>query len=605
MQSFDSLDELYSYLEENILSLKNYKIANLFKNFKSIKLKENSIEEAKKAQLEQLFFDFNAFYGNEALFSDKKGQIFKIYDLVKPEDYDYFILRLQNTKNPLLKSHYAKILWFSPKKHGKYGKIIVNSNFDLFKLYKKEIIEDKSSGKEFILFNCLKNAYSISYQLDYEKDSIKSTIMSLIKEENFLDRAVIGYLIVNWMWEKRKRFDREDFKDLNDVCWKLAKIFADEGQLFDSINILEHGLKIEHKLQTSKYEWRKEIASNYESLVKKNEKNNKFNAIRHCLLAIKYYKIVKDTTKVEELENKYKKLITEVEYKKASVRLDAGIFIKTIEDKVQEILQYEPEELILFLMLSVELLPYYLDINKMTEDNAKKLPILSASTRVVMDQSGHPAKYFKTEEERKYFDLVFNYQLYLELYCSPLISRIFFDSIAQNKLSAEILIEFLREKSWISKDLDKQFDNKKIKYNWLAGITPAILDYFRQVELFMVNPDYANFILCVDSLVLKIEGIVRDLCRFNGIITSKIDKNNKLIKKEKDINELLNEEKLKEVLSIDDILFLKILLIEQSGYNLRNRIAHSLIEPYDYSIETANLLLLAILRLLKYEWKNE
>lgn len=600
---FTSIDELYSYLEENILELKDYQIANLFKELKNLKFSENNLEEAKKAQLEQLFFDFNLIYGKNALFSDKEGKLLKVYDLINPDDYNYFIERLSKAENPCLKSHYAKILWFSPLKHAKYGYVVVDSNFELFRLYKEKLVNN-TFKQELELSNCLKNAYTISHQLNYKNELIKSELLSMIRLNGFFNNLVVSCsLIINWIWELRKKFDNEDFNGLDDVCWKLAKNWREED-LHASIDILELGFKIEQKLQTNNYKWKKEIAIAHERIMNKNEEKDKFIAIKHCLLSIDNYKISKDFEKVAELEEKYNKLNKDINYKKASFKFDYGIFLKTINEEVEDILKYDPKEIILILMLSEKLLPYHVDLNKMTQENAQKLPILAASNKVVMDQSGHPSEYFLTEKDKKYFDLIFNYKIYLELYNAPLITKILLDSIAKNKLSAKILINFLKDKSWINKDLNKQTKTQKFKYNWLAGITPAIIDYFRQIEIYMINPEHANFILCVDSFVLKIEGIIRDLCKFNKIVTSKPDKNNKLVKKEKNINDLLYENKLKKVLSIDELLFLRVLLIEQSGYNLRNRIAHSLIEPHDYTVYTANLLLFALLRLFKYEWKD-
>jgi len=87
---FISIKELYSYLEENMGELKDYQISNLFKDLKTLKFSENNPEEAKKAQLEQLFFDFNLIHGKNALFSDKEGTLLKVFDLIKNDDYRGF-----------------------------------------------------------------------------------------------------------------------------------------------------------------------------------------------------------------------------------------------------------------------------------------------------------------------------------------------------------------------------------------------------------------------------------------------------------------------------------------------------------------------------------
>jgi hypothetical protein len=606
MQSFDSLQELHFYLEKNALNLKDLQIADLFKELKDLKFTENKIEEAKKARLEQMLFDFNVMYGKNALFSNEDNEIINIFNLIEHNEYNYLEHRLNYTENPLLQSHYAKILWFSPKSEFKYGVKLVFSNLELFNLYKKNLIENKDDNYSLKTFNSLKNAYSISYKLNSrEKDFIKSEILAAIKEHDFFDDSTLGIFLINWIWEDRKKFTKEDFNGIDIVCWQLAEKLANKGDLHSSIEILEHGAKIEQKLQTKNFEWVKEIASAYEKLVEEYEKdNNLLMALKYCPLAIDKYNNINDIRKVNELETKYIAINRSAEYAKFSVEIDNDKFIKIIEKNVDNVLKYTPNEIILFLMTSKSLFPKYSDLNIITEENFKEAPILSECSKMIIDQNGHPTKYIKTIKENKSFNLDLNYKEHLEIYYNHLVSDIFINAILKKKFSAEILINYLKNNSWIGKDQDIPHGSK-IKYNWLSNISPSISDYFRQIEIYIVNPNSANFILCIDSLVLKIEGIIRDLCEFNEIITSKSDRNNKLTRKEKDINELLREDKLEDILGKDDLLFLKMLLIEKSGYNLRNNIAHALIKSNNYTIYNASLILLAVLRLSRFDMKDK
>ena len=84
------------------------------------------------------------------------------------------------------------------------------------------------------------------------------------------------------------------------------------------------------------------------------------------------------------------------------------------------------------------------------------------------------------------------------------------------------------------------------------------------------------------------------------ISTTRINTDN--TSEEKSLNQLLEEEKLKEMIGENDLFFLKFVLIDQ-GFNLRNKIAHSLMHPSEYNKTNANLLILALFRLLKYELK--
>ncbi len=55
--------------------------------------------------------------------------------------------------------------------------------------------------------------------------------------------------------------------------------------------------------------------------------------------------------------------------------------------------------------------------------------------------------------------------------------------------------------------------------------------------------------------------------------------------------------KKEKLFNEDEILFFKALLVEKAGYNLRHKVAHSLIQYDEYSIGIAHLLVLLLLRL--------
>jgi hypothetical protein len=123
------------------------------------------------------------------------------------------------------------------------------------------------------------------------------------------------------------------------------------------------------------------------------------------------------------------------------------------------------------------------------------------------------------------------------------------------------------------------------------------------MEYFLSSGKTPNFILAIDSLTLKIEGIIRDFCEFSDITTfsSKREKSG-IIVRERDINALLHDTKLKDILGNDNILLLRFLLVEKRGYNLHHKVAHSLMTYWEYNINLIHLLILILLRLSKYDF---
>ncbi len=191
-----------------------------------------------------------------------------------------------------------------------------------------------------------------------------------------------------------------------------------------------------------------------------------------------------------------------------------------------------------------------------------------------------------------------------------LINEIFLEALRKEKMSLEIVVDFLQKHSWYGKTFEKKMpDGETIAFKWLGFLTPALHEYFSQMRMFLLNPaiNHPNFILTIDSLILKLEGLLRDLCEFSGITTFYTTKDNKgrNLVREKDINALLYEEDIKKLFDEDELLFLRYLLIEKAGLNLRNKIAHSLVNIHDYNFDNTHLLMLALLRLARFDFMSK
>ena len=120
-------------------------------------------------------------------------------------------------------------------------------------------------------------------------------------------------------------------------------------------------------------------------------------------------------------------------------------------------------------------------------------------------------------------------------------------AIRANKLSADEILKFLGQYSWFGKNIAKRLPNDAtIEYNWLRVIAPALHEFFLQMQYYLLNPDenHPNFVLCIDSLTLKIEGLVRDICRFTNVRTFYMtqDEKQRNVSREKDVNRLFHEE---------------------------------------------------------------
>ncbi len=617
MDDFKDLNSIYTYIEANAIDFKfSNQIADIFKNFRDVKLKEDKKKEAYKAQWELDFFSFGIHKGKLGpLFTtaDKEGNEISYPNLenFNEDTYEYLSERLDNSKNPLIKAHYSIILWFSPKKHGKYAKIAVDSLLELVKLYENKDKKEPNEQWGYKLFQSIENAYYIGLNAKYRINDVKLEIIRLIKSFNSKSKSsfVLKLRLIELMLDEKKNFVKDDFSGFQKVCWEISNDLISKENLHGTIMILEIGEKVDNKTGIKTYNWRKRIAKSYESLMEHAIKKENMASIDFCLLSLENYQKINDKNKIKELEEKYEKLNQDIELNKISVPLgDYDKHLKEMAEYSDELTENDSLVLIEVLMGGYNfLLPKFENIEELTDNIIKSFPLMAMCSKVDLDPRGHPAKHYTSEEDKKYHEIIRHYLMFVEMASKPFIQSFFINAIHKKKLSPQIILNFLREETWLGRIYENRIYNKTVKHDWIALLAPSIYDYFRQMEIFFLNPvNSPNFTLCTDSLVLKLEGIIRDFCGLNGIKTFEtFSKDGKNHVKEKSINKLLNEEKLEEILGKDDLLFLKILLIEQGGYNLRNEIAHSLLSTKNYGIDNMHLLLLALFRLAKYTIKEE
>lgn len=614
MEGFTDFDSIYNHLDDNALNFKYEHVpGDLFKSLRDLMIKENKKEEAEKAQWEIDFFYFVIKDDEIKLaFSttNKKGEIEEWPNLknFNERTYEYLVFRLDNTNNPLLKARYSHILWHSPKKHGKYAKIAIDSYLELIKIFEEKDIKE-SHGIEII--NFIINAYKLANKINYKKEEVKSEIKRLINNFNFNSESsfVLRLSLIKLMLNEKKSFTKEDFKDLDKICLKVSEFLINVGNIHASIDMFELIIKISQQLGIDTKNYIKRIAESYEIMMIDAEKTKNLAYLDFCQLALENYKKIDDEKKIKELEKKYFELKNSIELSQFSTEIDLSEIIKKYKSFAKEIVQNSSENIITFLILDKSLLPTYKKMEEISKEINQKTPFQYLSSSTILDLRGNIAQHFTEEEERKYRSILNNYNFELMYNRIFLIKEIFFEAIKEGKLSSDILLRFFNENSWFGKNIKKRLpNNMEFVTNWLNLIAPSIHDFFITMNFCFLNPKiYPNLVLCIDSLVLKIEGLIRDICEFSGVTTFYQTKDNRgrNITREKNIHHLLYEDKIKDLFDEDDLLFFRFLLVEQAGFNLRHKIAHSFMLFEQYAVEYMFLLIILLLKLGKYDFATK
>ncbi|MDJ0553830.1 MAG: DUF4209 domain-containing protein [Microcoleaceae cyanobacterium MO_207.B10] len=102
-----------------------------------------------------------------------------------------------------------------------------------------------------------------------------------------------------------------------------------------------------------------------------------------------------------------------------------------------------------------------------------------------------------------------------------------------------------------------------------------------------------DFYTSTHILIPQIENSIRYLLERKGVVTSKYDKG---IQDEKNLNKILDLPEINHIFNEDTLFDLKGLLVEHSGSNLRNCMAHGLLDDEDFSSPLMSYLWWVMLR---------
>ena len=239
---------------------------------------------------------------------------------------------------------------------------------------------------------------------------------------------------------------------------------------------------------------------------------------------------------------------------------------------------------------------------KCAEKNTSEFHLTNLFSATYSDIYGQVVGYADTDEEKFKHELWNIYGIDFQLNSILLFNYIQY-AIKVNKLSANLILEHLKT-TWLGDNIRKPLpDNKILEYQWLEHIKGPIISYFEKQQKYIKDNNYRlMYINEVDSLTLKIEGILRDIVDIANIKNFPVrkfieDTKGRQISNWKSINELLWDSNMFNILTEDDVWFMRYLMTD--SLDLRNNIAHCLIlnpyqEQYYYGFQWLLIILLRL-----------
>ena len=269
-------------------------------------------------------------------------------------------------------------------------------------------------------------------------------------------------------------------------------------------------------------------------------------------------------------------------------------FIKYMEALFEKVKTSKPEIIILFLSNHNDIFfPPHRMLDEKWKEMEKDKSSYMESMGVVRSDINNNITHTSHEEIWR-FHMMNIYFRYSVKWISQIISL----SIEIKKLSYSIVKKFLLSNSNFGAQLTIYRSQYQLNYCLFDKIDFAIKNFFVQYKKAM-NEKHSDWRNTINTLTLQFESILRDIIRLHNGETSKIVGSKKENVAEMLLDDLLRTEACKQLYSDED-RDLFTYAFTSKGLNIRNDVAHGFYLPSDYTAFKAILVLLCILRLVRY-----
>lgn len=503
------------------------------------------------------------------------------------DELDYLKLRLINSKNPIIRSRYAHLLWRITK-HLSYADVAIDCYINSIKISK-----DNSESEVPIYVSCI---LLIGEKLKKRRSEIKSVVLDILmsnKYSNYLRFKILEFSIES-SYIKGKDLDPllEEIKSWVDL--------KNPSKYFQNQTFLRIAIRLSEKLHYSTRYFYQLYALNQDLIINQHPDDKDFVKMTSIGEKAQLYKKAGDLENYNLCLIEYTRLkkIFELDHFTIEFPEDASqLHNEYLNIKVDWLLNMSSDDILAYFSNSDEFLIKDQDLNKLTENALEKSMHHLFSTNTFDVNSNFKKVDEKDANEIERFRI---YSMHFSLFALSLVLKVFAIGMMTGKVTYYTFIQYLINHSWYGQkfhlSMTRDIDNNT---SWISLLSPGLFDFFNQIEYSIIFSDelIESYMLSIDSLTLKFEGALRDYIRLNGGSTTSDKKG---VMQELTLEELLMNSVIKKQFKIEDITLFRYVFTNH-GWNLRNNVAHCFYPYSSYSFDKAAIVLLCLLRLGRYK----
>lgn len=534
------------------------------------------------------------------------------------QDFEYFEKRYNECKNLYAKTEYGLMVYFGEKtvtsRHNDFKRQLCNELFQLSEEYHAKA--NKGGEKNhYVLhfFHSLRMAFSVA-----EKSNLEPELSNLIKyifetHQNWditkdgtlrilLD---LSGLLSDYFGLSNKLIDFQKVVDKNlEGAEELEKTYV-----WGAMYAIDRNIAIEQKRNKPVADLLKYKARLYEKLATDAESKSNLACVNFAENALRIYQQIKIPDDISRLEKYYSELRGKFRLSEIRQELPKE-HIDNMNERILKAVAENNERGIIHHFITSPWYDTIQNIKDRSVELSKKTVLLSMLPTSIMDKFGNTVDVFYTDEEKEKFSFwnsyTFNFQIGTQT-----MHRFFIEAYKAKKLNYASVISHL-EGTWFNEVIVRNYHGQAVDVKPIDTLKPGLKRMFEELDSFFADNTYqCEFVTVTDSLTLKVEGLLRYFCEKIGIATFKTrQKGSDRLVMEKLLDDLLADiahqpplkPEQKTNFDEEDRILIKYVLAEKAGLNLRNAVAHGLMDVFEYSFEHVVVLFCIIIKLSKYKF---
>lgn len=561
-----------------------------------LQIKEQAIFYDKEDLIEKIQFDVELFklYAQTPLILENEPVRF-ISDYVghfTNEQYEFYDDRLDQETNIFIKQKYADFMYEYSSKSKKNKKELSEILLEcLLYVSQSNRLEDEKSVLAFVDSLARMTQVSIKFK---NKRYLEMILKELI---NFIHRSLQDTHLLKYVYElanlisiiqnsKALEISSSQVDDLISMLNRVKQHTYEANDLNTSIKIMQSIYRVVTKNKQDQTELIEsliyEIGLLYEEEADRLSDSDNGIAIADLLeQARTHYLKYGLKEKADELKVKIKNVYREnVEKKLKVIEFKQQIPVIAVEQKINSFLSYELKDALSLISSDqlLKIIPNEADIIKSTEDLRRSAPTLFLLTTIKVSNGN---KVFESKNEEENFDFNVN-QNYIRNFCSEI-------SISLIPLFRKLETE--KSLTW-NQVFEKIIQTSLVDERKYTILEFGLKKYFER-----------DYISSIHILVPHFEDILRGIFHKLEYPTTSIKKGDTV--QEVTFNTFLERDYVKSTLGVDLHKFIQMTMVEQTGLNLRNKVAHGLISEDECNEVNGTLVVFLYLLITNFQLSSK